>query len=258
MNRNDWEAQVFASNMNTTARMIAVVVGTFGNWVNDKTVEPGTTKIAAMAGVTRDTVDEYLNAMVEQGWLKPVGTGRYNTTIYELCEVVADTTGILARTKRKMNPRSLAKMNNLVADTTDNSEAVDGNVVADTSGVSCRYQPGKLPKADPVVADSTDSNLKNLHKNLDEPTSPAAPVAEIREEQGTDHTSLMSEGVEKVFPLSGPEKKDFDHLVLMLRATPEQASGAKKVLEASPRRGVFNERATTVFKTVGVEVEEVW
>jgi len=112
----------------------------------------------------------------------------------------------------------------------------------------------------PLSEDTLSEDV--LSEEVSTETVPTGPVAEeepeIREELGTDHTSLMSEGTEKVFPLSGPEKKDFDHLVLMLRATPGQAAGAKKVLEASPRRGVFNERATAVFREVGVEVEEVW
>lgn len=271
MNRAEWEAQIFASNMNTTARAIALVVGTFGNWTVDKTVEPGTTKIAQMAGVTRDTVDEYLEAMVEQGWLKPVGTGRYNTTIYELCPVVADTTGKLARQKRNMSPASLAKMNNLVVDSTDNYEVSEQNLVAERSGVSCRKQPGKLPKADPVVADSTGRNLYNLDKNLEEPITPVADapvVIEVRadetlpllidERADTMNTHLTTTTPSPARVLTPGEKKVFEQQVRIYRLTEEKAADALAFVLGTHPRVNIDDACKGALEAVGATVGDDW
>lgn len=257
MNRNDWERQVHESNMNVTARCIALVVGSFGNWTVDKTVEPGATKVAKYAGVTRDTVNEYVSAMVEQGWLKPMGTGQYNTTIYELCEVVADTTGILARTKRKMNPKSTAKLKRghigLVVDNTGNYEDSEDNLVADTRGVVADTSGSQLPIPEGLVADSTVTNLSNLDKNnLDKNlvTSPGKPVA-------VEHSpNLEVKETEEMYlkGLNTLEARNFQETADALNLDAEQRTTVLRLITNKQVRGtIFEEKFDNALFEIGME-----
>lgn len=269
MNRQDWESQVFDSNMNTTARVIALAIGSFGRWSEDKTVEPGIVKLAQMSGTTRDTVSDCMAAMVEQGWLKPKGVGRYNTTIYELCPVVDDTIGILARVKRKMNPKSLAALkqkpqpvadsigkseDSVVADSIDKSEIL----VADSSEVSCRKESGKLPNRSEEVADSIGMNMNNLYKNMKEHDTPGKPVVvtspknEIKEGP-EDSTSPKMRRF-----LSPGEERWFKQYTDSLNLEQETVAEARRMLEHGEGFGrTFEEKLTDTLLTLGVEIV-VW
>lgn len=154
MNRHEWETQIYASNMNTTAKMVALAMGQHGSWVDDRPLQPGLSRVADMCSMTRDTVKDYVDALEEQGYLKNLGRGQFNTTKYAMQPVVADSIGILAKKKRKMNPASTASLKNLVADTTDNQLPIPAPVVADTTG---------------LVADSIDTNIvQPIKDNIEE------------------------------------------------------------------------------------------
>lgn len=182
MNRNDWEAQVKASDLNPTARLVALVLGGFGNWTVDKTVEPGESRVAKEAGLDPSTVATYVDAFVEQGWLRPMGKGRYNTTIYELCEPDTPATGVLAKTKRKSNPKStqnLRKGTPVVPERTGNIKIVGGGLVPDTTDFSSRKEDEMFPKESGVVPGTTETNLKNQHTNQEEPVASADAQANV-------------------------------------------------------------------------------
>lgn len=223
MNRSDWEAQVFASNMNSNARITALVVGTFGNWKASKTVEPGMTKVSMMTDLSRSTVSGYVEAMVEQGWLNPVGTGEYNTTIYELCEVDAPVVGLLAKKPKKMNPNSTKNLNKgpkmapiphsikvVGGSQLSNPSATTDVSVAEPNTVSCRTETGQLPNESESVAEPFDMNHTN---NLYEPeVQPAADAAvAVRNPSDTYRHSCLIEGYEYMGTLNLSDFEDFSN-----------------------------------------------
>lgn len=183
LNRHDWEEQVVSSNMNTTARAIALVLGRFGNWKACKTVEPGISTLAKHSGADESTVKKYLAAMVDQGWLVPAGTGKYNTTIYELAEVFEPVKGILAQKKRKMNPNSTKALRK-------------GPLVPDTRSSSSRYQSTKFPVPPGLVPDTTDKNQEE--PELQPEKQPAKVADAPHPVNGAERVALEVEEVSKL------------------------------------------------------------
>lgn len=251
MNRNDWEKQVFNSDLNSTARLVAVVAGSFGNWVDEKNVWPSTKAIADMAGMHRDTAQKYMDAFVEQGWLRVVKVRPGNIREYELCQADAYPLGILAKPTRAGNlPNRQA------------TDLVEPDIqLPNGQASSCLTEQEQLPNGAVPVAYPLGTNLNEPTKeNLEElETTPAAPVVEIREEPGVDHPLLTTESEEKpMYPMSGPARKTFDSLSNTYRASPEQKSEAKRIIESRGTHGEFYEAVTDVLREVGVEVGESW
>lgn len=258
LNRHDWEVQTKASDLNPTARLIALVLGAFGNWKEAKTVEPGESRIAKEAGLDPSTVADYMDEFVRQGWLKPVGKGRYNTTIYELCQVDTPATGLLAKTKRKVNRNSVNNLRKgtakVVPDSTENlsgmkvlgSSRTDREldevqlpkpqtVVPDTTEFSSRYEPGKFPNVSGVVPGTTETNHKNHTNNLEEPstsTSADAPVGKyhfIIRETGQSFLNTESEGT-PVYVM------DLDGVTGPLNTTSRDAADFKRILTPGEKK----------------------
>ena len=252
MNRKDWEKQVFKMNLHPTAKLVALVAGSFGNWNEERTVWAGTSVISDMTGLTRDTVQKYVDEFVEQGWLKKVGM-RKRATEYELCHVVAEPFGILAKTPKKMNPASLAKLK--VGKDVPVAEPTEP--IAETTG-------NALPNVPETVADGFGTILKehkeeNLKEHKDK--TPAAPVDALGEDGEVDHPSLTTESEKVVkFPMSGPARKDFDSLFsnTYRSASEKQKAQAKEIIESKPGSGNFYEDVKQALRATGMEIDDVW
>lgn len=174
MNRKDWEAQVYKSDLNTTARCVALVIGSFGNWQDSRTVWPSTKAIADMAGMHRDTAQKYMDAFVEQGWLVVVKVRPGNIREYELQEAVAYPLGILAKGSRKSN------LPNRQASAQDE----DHKQLPNRQASSCLTEPEQLPNGAVPVAYPLGTNLKeptsrNLLEQQTTHTVPDGPVVTI-------------------------------------------------------------------------------
>lgn len=253
MNRNDWEKQVFNSDLNSTARIVAVVAGSFGNWTDDRNVWPSTKAIADMAGMHRDTAQKYMDAFVEQGWLRVVKVRPGNIREYELCQADAYPLGILAKPTRTGNlPNRQA---------TDLSEP--DIQLPNHQASSCLTEQEQLPNGAVPVAYPLGTNLKEpTNKNLEElETTPAAPVVPIREAGEVLPTSPnVEKGDEVLYPMSGPAKKDFDHLLsnTYRSASETQKAEAKRIIEGKPGTGDFYEDVRNAFRATGMEIEDVW
>lgn len=278
MNRHDWEVQVKASDLNPTARLIALVLGSFGNWKEDKTVEPGEARLAKETGLDPSTVATYMDAFVEQEWIRPVGKGKYNTTIYELCEVSHEATGVLAKKVRKVNRKSrenLRKGNVVVPGTTGDYKELDKNLVPEVTEVSSRSDSVSSRKNREVVPGTTEANQDNHTNNLEEPTTtPAAPVAQIRKDGDNSPTSpnvysvsasdslmLEVEETTKENLQSAPkrflntlEKKCFDETASIYKATPEQKAQALEQLQTTRWTTDISEAAREALRASGVVV----
>lgn len=223
MNRNDWEKQVFSSNLSTTARMVALVAGSFGNWTEDRNVWAGTSVISNMAGLTRDTTQDYLDAFVEQGWLKIVGR-KGRAAEYELCTPVAEPIGILAKKKRAMNPASLAHL-----------KVGRDKTVADMTGPVADMTGNGLPIRTPEVPGGIGTNLKEpKDMNLKEPkeaTVPDGPVDQDTLEVRTDTPTLPNS--KTLEPSLNLEDHDAS---LTTEGRPEPAKSRKRFLNTLERR----------------------
>lgn len=280
MNRQDWEAQVFASNMNHTAKLVALVAGSFGNWSMDRTVWPGTSAISRMAGLTRDTTQEYIDAFVEQGWLKEVGK-KSRASEYELCEPIAEPIGILARTKRKMNPASLAQLkvgkDQTIADSTGNT---GDEPIADTTGPIADTTGGVLPIRQVPIADSIGTNIKepkdrNLKEHKETTTVPDGPVGqEDPRVRQTDQPSLNTRtlepsltpeespvrGIDKKVVLTNGEKREFESLMRAYKVSEEMAVESLEELQRSGWTIPFREAVLGTLQGLGAVSESavVW
>lgn len=283
MNRNDWEKQVKDSdlNLNPNARLIGLVLGAFGNWKESKTVEPGESRLADETGLSADTIATYMDAFVEQGWIKPMGKGKYNTTIYELCPVTHEATGVLAKKKRKMNNTSLLNLRkgqpvpeptgNLVNMKVVGSSRTVPDLVPESTEASSRTVRG-------VVPGTTETNQVNNQEELErQPKTPAAPVVPIRTDEevsppspnvdtddpaltltDTDTSSNSTRRSAIVRVVNPVEKKEFDSQVRIHRATPEQAAQALSFIEAGNGSKNFSEAVHEALEAAGVHVEVVW
>jgi DNA-binding Lrp family transcriptional regulator len=174
MNRKDWEEQVFGSDMNPTARMVCIAIGSHGNWTTDKVVRPSKKRIAGMVGVSRDTAGDYIDALEEQGWLKSTGEIVNRVKVFELSvPQVASSCGMLSIKPRGQNlPQVASSCDNL-----------DDSKLPQPTGQVASTPGNKLPQLTPQVASTCDTNLKNLEENLEEPIeAPASPV-ELEEDE---------------------------------------------------------------------------
>lgn len=259
MNRNDWEKQVYASDLNTTARAVALVVGSFGNWTEERTVWPSTKAIADMAGMTRDTAQKYMDAFVEQGWLELVKVRTKNVKEYRLTTPsVAESFGILAKVKRGQGFRQLPN---------------GADSVAESSG-------SQLPNGEVVVAESFDTNLKEpTSKNLleepttttpvsDEPVAVASSLNPKLEESQETATSLNLEEADG--SKSDAEAAQAEYQKHYLRLHPDERRFFDKAdcseeqrrkavviyRTGSLHKGGWYANAEAALQMVGVEVEE--
>jgi hypothetical protein len=209
MNRKDWEEQTYDFDLAPTAKLIALVVGSFGNWTDERTVWPSTTAVADMAGTTRDTAQKYIDAFVEQGWLTYIKTREKNVKEYGLTKAVAEPFGILAPVKRGKQFTKKEKQ------LTNEAEAV------------AEWSTGQLPNGAVPVAESVDTNLKEptTKEPKEEPTTTVAdapvdnkdldlgepatsPKSESREEPGTspkDRYSFKFRNDPDLSKLRGPD-----------------------------------------------------
>lgn len=248
MNRNDWEKQVFASNMNTTARLVAIAIGSHGNWKDEKSVWPSLKAIADMAGINRDTAATYVQAFEDQGWLRYIKTREKNVREYELMPAVADTIGILAKKKRAMSKEQLS-----------NLSTTDSKAVAETTGTSCRNEPEQLPKPQGAVADTIYTNLKeNLpNRNLkEEPTTSETPDAAA---PVPSPSNIKGEGEGMRRFLNSGELHELQRLVNLHSVDESDASLIKNMLMRGEGVGSsFSKRVETLMEEIGIEVGEEW
>lgn len=91
MNRNDWEKQVFASDLQPTQRLVALVVGSFGNWKDDREVWPSVVTVADKAGISRRQAQRHIKHLRDHGWLKETGRKQLNVASYELSTPLVET-----------------------------------------------------------------------------------------------------------------------------------------------------------------------
>lgn len=239
MNRNDWEKQVYASDLSTTARCIALVVGSFGNWTEERNVWPSTKAIADMAGMHRDTAQKYMDAFVEQGWLRVVRVRPGNIREYELCKAVAYPLGILSKSKRKGNlPNHQAtgmgeQMPNHQA--TGNDEV--SNQLPNHQASSCLVEQEQLPSGAVPVAYPLGTNLKEpTNKNLlelleQDATVPDGPVDQEPLEVRDDSPTFLN--FETTEPSLNLEDTDAS---LTTEVRPEPANTRKRFLNTLERR----------------------
>ena len=174
MNRKDWEDQVFASDMNPTARMVCIAIGSHGNWVKDQEVRPSVQRIAGMTGLSRDTAGKYVSALEEQGWLKHLRTLEKNIKVYELCTpAVVESMGILAIVKR-----GSGKVKN--RHQLSNESTSDSKQLSNEAEAVVESSPEQLSNEAGAVVESYDTNLlEPTNKNLlEEPTTSDSPVAD--------------------------------------------------------------------------------
>lgn len=72
MNRRDFEEAVARSGLNPYARFILMTYASFADWKEvDPEVWPGMKEVARITGIHRDTVKDYVDALVTDGWLIP-------------------------------------------------------------------------------------------------------------------------------------------------------------------------------------------
>lgn len=166
MNRSDWEKQIFASKLNANAKLVALVVGSFGNWKEDRTVWPSTVAIADMAGMHRDTVAKYVHELAEQGWLRLVRVRPKNVKEYELCKPVAEPLGILTDPLRRNQYTKLP-----------NEQATESNQLPNKQAGSCLTSKIQLPNKQVPVAYPLGINLQEpTNMNLQEEPTNVSPI----------------------------------------------------------------------------------
>lgn len=239
MNRQEWEAQVHASNMNVTAKCIALVVGSFGNWTDDRSVWPSTTAIADMAGTTRDTAQKYVDAFVEQGWLTFVRTREKNVKEYALSEAVAEPFGILTKPKRG---NQFTKK--------DGQLPNQAEPVAESSN-------NQLPNGAGAVVESLDTNLKEpKDMNLKEPTT-RSTTADAAVETTSPNNKIKEEQMRYLVLLNPGERSDLERTAGLYEATPEQLEEAAYLLKTNKVTGEsFAEKKYNALRKAGLQIDE--
>lgn len=283
MLRKDWEAQVWDSNLNVTARCIALVVGTFGNYKDDVTLSASVVTIADRAGVSREAATRYIKAFVEQGWLVPVGTGMKNVTIYELGVPVADATGKLAKTKRATSAVQRSNIKHqlpTVSATTATNEsdqlsvvpATSSDSVADTNSASCRQQDGQLPTVSIPVADSTDTIKDNNSLEQEEQVSNSAdaPLPNSSNSRVKESSTVVSTAPQAAVGRPTPNSLDKELVLItnkdvrkhfldaLTRGTPEQVAEAAHLYRTHKVSGYgWMEQADNALEKAGI-VCDVW
>lgn len=252
MNRAEWEDQIKASNMNPTARWIATVVGQFGNYKQSQPVEPGVSRVAQDTGYGRDTVDAYMAAMVEQGWLRPLGTGKYNTTIYELCETDSPVTGLLAKKKKKQTESQLqnlsatktavatAKVEAFRQQQLQNPSATKNELVAETNPSQLQNPPGLVAETNPLSCRAVphEPNKQPIEPEIQPlgETDPSGPVDESpfsNEIKEDDEFSCLRDTVadapvDSFNPLNFKEVETSDGFTYLLTTSTPKPQGAIK------------------------------
>lgn len=258
MNRKDWEKQIYASDLNPTARWVTAVVGSFGNWTESRTVWPSTKAIADMAGMTRGTVQNYMDALVEQNWLRHVRTRPGNIKEYELLEVdtaVVESFGILAKPKRGSG--SIKNSNQLsIATTTEIS--TDEKQMSNDSTSSCRMEEKQLSNGETPVVESPDTNLKEpTNKNLLVTTS-KSPVADAPVDSNPLNSTIKEDEEVIITPkrnfLTTLEERSFRQMTSHLE--PEVREEAMTTLLTTKVEGTcFEDKVGKILAELG---EEVW
>lgn len=253
MNRNDWEKQVYASELSTTARCIALVVGSFGNWTEERSVWPSTKAIADMAGMHRDTAQKYMDAFVEQGWLKVVKVRPGNIREYELCEADAYPLGTLAKSTRKGNlPNHQATGKDEVSDQMPNHQAS-----------SCLVEQEQLPSGAGPDAYPLGTNLKEpTNKNLlevleQEATVPDGPVVQDLLEVRTDDQPLPNSRTPQPSlttrrRLTVGEMREFNRTMTNHGVSEEMAIESLELLQRSNGTTPFREALEEALQSLGV------
>lgn len=274
MNRNEWEAQIWASKMNQTAKFIALTIGSHGNWEDGTEVRPSVTRLAGMCSVSRDTVTKYVEALEEQGWIKHVRTLKNNVKEYRLMEQVAEPFGILAKTKKSVSVKQTGNLKGQVAEPIGNLEEAGMDEVAETTGLGCRNDTARLQKRTPQVAEPVCTTLYNPTINtLEEPKTTGVvanaptPVSldleetKVKEEQTTsslDSKENQDAVFDKVKILDMFCKSYTGHL------TPEQKVEARQLAldpNFEPKRttpGVRVQAAIQAVQETGEEIEIEW
>lgn len=164
MNRKDWEEQVFDSDLNPTARVVCLAIGSHGNWTDDREVKPSKARISGMTGLSRESAGNYIDALEAQGWLTYQGITTNRIKVFKFGTPSGQSTGILAIKKRG----STKGLNNQVVVNYDNLEAEQ--VVVDTESGCRRLRQEVVVDVEQVVV-NYDTNLKNLKENLREPNN---------------------------------------------------------------------------------------
>lgn len=231
MNRKDWEEQVFESDLNPTARMICMAIGSHGSWEKSQTVWPSRQRISSMTGVSRETVGKYMAALEEHGWLKVVKIRKDNVREYELSKPqVVPTLGILAvkprghvsNLKRQVVPvldnldspdesQVAPTLDKQVVQTDDEVVPVLDKQVVQTDGLGCLelgQEPTKNLPVEPTIEPTKTSTTADaaVHQDEDDRLGEVAMFSRVEQVesciQGLRNLSLTSEEKKQVRELA--------------------------------------------------------
>lgn len=252
MNKSEFDRLVWESNMNQTAKLIALAVAAHGDWDTGLNVKPSKTRIAGMAECTRDTAGKYIDALEEQGWIKHVKTHKNNVKEYELMEQVAEPIGILAKRTRsisKVQKDNLKAANDLRANQV--AEPIDNlnNQVAETKESRLPKLSNQVAETNVQVADGYGTTLLRPYSLTLQDLTSETPVAdapvpshEIKEKR-------------KRF-LNGPETTAFSKLMFAYSVNSEDSELVKSRYEKGhfDRSLNFEEAVKQLLRDIDYEI----
>lgn len=235
MNRAEWEKQIHASDLNPTARLVALVVGSFGNWTEDREIWPSTQTIGEMAGMTRGTVGKYMDAFVEQGWLEHVRNRPGNGRVYKFLErdATVESFDILAKVNRGQGFKQLSN----------------------DSTSSCRMGNEQLSNGEQSVVESFDKNLKE--PTTEEPTTEPTTESPVSDEpvDSSSNSEVKEDGEMFLKGLSTLEVRSFEQSASVLNLDDEQRTAVLTLITNRQVRGTcFEEKMSNALAEIGVEV----
>lgn len=213
MNRKDFEEAVAGSELNPYARFILMTYASHADWKEaEPEVWPGMRQVAKVTGIHRDTVKQYVDAAVTDGWLVPAQMHR-RAQGYTLAQGVLVTRQL----KKSRGHNNLPSDGLVVQDQWPSGTEADGLVV----------QP-QWPSDQALI-------IKNNH--IEEPkeqetavaSAPALPFDTEQEDE-----MYLPKTLEDIQPPLGKEERELVRIWRKDRKTPEEI---KRLIEWQREEG---------------------